>query len=126
MLEKREDLFIGQFPGCLVFADRTEQENGDYKDVARVTRAGNIKYMTVPSTLPDWVHKIIEEQAKQRKTEWRKCVDLEIACRPMYFYEKMLGELPESEFVEWIKRKRTGMPVQECCIELLPIYEKYC
>lgn len=126
MLSNREDLFIGQFPGCLVFADRTEHENGDYKDLARVSLAGNIKYSVLPGSLPEWAHKIIEEQAEAKKLEWMKYVEREISCRPMYFYEKMLDALPVSAFCDWVSKKKNGMTTEECCRELLPVYQKYC
>lgn len=126
MLRNREDLFIGQFPGCLVFADRTEREYGDYKDLARVSHAGNITYSVVPSTLPEWAIKIIEEQAAQKKAEWQEYVELEIRCRPAYFYGKILDALPWSVYRECVDRKNTGTPVDECCRALLPVYQKYC
>lgn len=126
MLETRDDLFIGQFPGCLVFADKTVEENGDYKDLARVTHAGNIKYMAEKWELPDWVKRIVEEQAEQKKLEWKKYVEREIGARPGYFYEKMMDALPPTAFMDWISKTRIGMTTEECCRELLPIYEKYC
>lgn len=126
MVEKRDDLFIGQFPGCLVFADKTVHEYGDYKDLARVTHAGNIKYMVEAWEIPDWVKKIVEEQAEQKKLEWQGYVKREIEGRPGYFYEKMLDALPITVFDNWVTQKQKGMTIEECCRELLPIYEKYC
>lgn len=126
MLRNREDLFIGQFPGCLVFADKTVRENGDYKDLARVSHAGNKTYSVNPDSLPDWVKKIIDDQAEQKKMEWHGYVRREIGGRPGYFYEKMLDALPLTVFTDWVTTKRKGMTIEECCRELLPIYEKYC
>ena len=122
MLENREDLFVGQFPGCLVFADKTEHEYGDYKDLARVSHAGNIKYLVIPGSLPEWVRRIIEEQAEKKKLECMKNAELEIKCRPDYFYAKMLDSLPGKAFREWVDGKKPGMTMEECCRGLLPVY----
>ena len=126
MLEKREDLFIGQFPGCLVFADKTEEEYSDYKELARVSHAGNIKYSVVPSLLPDWALKIIAEQAEKKKQEWQEYAELEIKCRPSYFYGKMIEALPWQDYRAWVDGRKHGMTIDECCRALLPVYQKYC
>lgn len=39
-----QDLFIGTFPGCLCCCDKSRHENGDYKEIARISRfyQGNV------------------------------------------------------------------------------------
>ena len=126
MVEKREDLFVGQFPGCLVFADKTVHERGDYKDLARVTHAGNIKYMVQMWEIPKWVKELVEEQSEKKKQEWMEYAEKEISYRPGHFYEKMLDELPLTEFLGWVNNKKPGMTLEQACRELLPTYQKYC
>ena len=126
MLKERKDLFVGQFPGCLVFADKTEYERGDYKDLARVTHAGNIKYSVQPGTLPQWVRDLVESEAEKKRAAWMEYVEREIKCRPLYFYEKILDGLSTGEFLDWSKNHPREGGAADWCRALIPVYRAHC
>jgi len=126
VLKEREDLFVGQFPGCLIFADKTVYEHGDYKNLTRVTNAGNIHYDVFPITLPEWVRKLVEAEAEKKRAKWDEYVEREIKGRPLYFYEKILDALDTGEFLDWSMDHPREGGAEDWCRALIPVYRKHC
>lgn len=132
MLNKKDDLFIGEFPGCVVFADKTVEERGDYKQLARVSHAGNISYMEDESKVPEWVREAVKRQAEWKKKEFDKWAENEIKCRPVSFYARMLDSMTLEELIEWCDREidsasRMGVngSIEDKCRKMLPIYRRH-
>lgn len=124
MLEKKEDLFIGRFPGCLVFADKTVYEHGDYKTIAHVTYdGGNVNYFVEIDSYPEWVKASIEDFAKENREEFLKRFERDVSSRGglLYWYQRFLDSLPIREYLDWSK-ERAGLTLEESCRKLLPVY----
>lgn len=132
MLNKKDDLFIGEFPGCVVFADKTVEERGDYKQLARVSHAGNISYVEDESKVPEWAREAVKRQAEWKKKEFDKWAKNEIKCRPVSFYARMLDSMTLEELIEWCDREidsasRMGVneSIEDKCRKMLPIYRRH-
>ena len=118
-MEKFE-LWMGYFPGCIVVANKAIHENGDYKEVARITYAGNIKYYVNKYTIPADALEKIEKTAKEERAKFDEWLDREIELRPGYIYEKMLDSLSAGELFEHLDAKVKGL--RECIDRLRPLY----
>lgn len=114
------ELWIGYFPGCIVVANKAVHENGDYKDIARITYAGNIKYYVNKHTIPADALEKIEKIAKEERAKFDEWLDREIEHRPGYIYEKMLDSLSWDELKAHLDAKVKGL--LECIDHVRPIF----
>ena len=120
-----EDLGIYTFPGCIECADRSREENGDYKTIARISRAGNIKWFVPVLTVPAEVREMIEFHAAGESYQFDKKIELDLFYDPGKVYTRILDSMTFSEFVEWTKReKKPGESLRDLCLQLLPEYKK--
>lgn len=63
-MKKPFQLFVGEFPCVIEFADKSRMEHGDYKTVARVIKdTGEIKFFVSPDKIPGDVLLRIEHTA---------------------------------------------------------------
>ena len=118
-MEKFE-LWMGYFPGCIVVCNKAARENNDYKEVARISYAGNIKYYVQKWYIPADALQKIEETAKGERAKFDEWLDREIKYRPGYIYEKMLDVLTAGELLEHLDAKVKGL--RECIDRLRPLY----
>lgn len=118
-MEKFE-LWMGYFPGCIVVCNKAARENNDYKEVARISYAGNIKYYVQKWYIPADALQKIEETAKGERAKFDEWLDREIKYRPGYIYEKMLDALTAWELLEHLDAKVKGL--RECIDRLRPLY----
>lgn len=114
------ELWIGYFPGCIVVCNKLEVEHGDYKQVARITYAGNIKYYVQKWEIPADALEKIENIAREERKKFDEWLDREIKYRPGYIYEKMLDSLSAGELLEHLDAKVKGL--RECIDRLRPLY----
>lgn len=120
-----QDLFIGTFPGCLCCCDKSRHENGDYKEIARISRAGKIKWIEPAATVPPEVREMIEFHAGLESVEFDRKIELELFYNPGRLYERILDSMPWPRFVEWTSRKRDPQKsLADLCKELLPEYKE--
>ena len=120
-----EDLGIYTFPGCIECADRSREENGDYKTIARISRAGNIKWFVPVLTVPAEVREMIEFHAGLEAVEFDRKIELELFYNPGRLYERILDSMPPARFIEWTSRKRDPQKsLADLCKELLPEYKE--
>lgn len=115
------DLVIGYFPGCIVYADRSRNENGDYKTIANVSYAGNVQIFD--QKIPDDIRDRINQDAKKQSTEFDAKIDKEIEQRPIYIYGIMLDALKIGEYVEFTKRREQYGSIEAACQVLRHIYK---
>lgn len=117
----KKDLFIGLFPGCIVYADKSRHEHGDYKTIAHVSYAGNVQIFD--QKIPDDIRERIHEDARRQSAKWDAKMDQEIEARPGYIYEKMLDALKLDEYLEFTKRRKSYGSIKEACQVLRHIYK---
>ena len=77
-MKKEFELFIGYLGNGATVCNKAKQENGDYKTIAHITVAGNIKLYVKPDYIPSDAMKRIEETAKHHREETEKRLDLEL------------------------------------------------
>ena len=119
----KSDLFIGYFPGCIVYADRGRIQYDDYKTIAHLSYSGIAKIFD--SRLPDFVREKIEADARKQSAEWEAKIDAEIKFHTDYIYEKMLDALKPGELIEWWTKRREQYATKEAaCYALKPIYKE--
>ena len=115
------DLFIGHFPGCIVYADRSRHEHGDYKTIAHLSYAGNAQIFD--QKIPQEVRDRIDADAKKQSAEWDRKIDAEIKARPYYIYDRMLDALKLDEYLDWTKRRKKYETIEAACDVLKHIYK---
>lgn len=124
----RDDLFIGVFPGGIMYADKSKTVRGDYENLALVNEKG-ISWYKKPAEIPFWVRESIAYTAKAERQKalelWNRLsesVKYERACNAIQDLRKwllftslkgsideklrMLREIDYSVLVEDCKGKR--------------------
>lgn len=66
---KKFELFLGCFGNGTIACNKAVYENGDYKQVAHISPAGNIKLYVKPDYIPVDDMKTIEKVAKRNRKE---------------------------------------------------------
>lgn len=61
------ELFIGYFPGCIVACNKAVYEGGDYKTIAHISYAGNIKLYVKPDYIPEADMEAIKRTAARER-----------------------------------------------------------
>ena len=121
-MEKFE-LWLGCFGNCLTVCNKAVEVNGDYKTVAHISNAGNIKLYVKESYIPREDMKRIEELAENNRKSFIAKLKADIKTNPSRVYRKMLEELSASEFCEFTK-KSDGLSIADKIKILIPIYLK--
>lgn len=87
--------------GCLgngiTVCNKAVIEHGDYKYVAHISNAGNIKLWVSEDYIPDWAMEKIKSAANERRVSFIK--DFE-AHTERYQYSKILDSLPANKLIE--------------------------
>lgn len=121
-MEKFE-LWLGCFGNGLTVCNKAVEVNGDYKTVAHISNAGNIKLYVKESYIPREDMKRIEELAENNRKSFIAKLKADIKTNPSMVYRKMLEELSASEFCEFTK-KSDGLSIADKIKILIPIYLK--
>ena len=80
-------------------------EHGDYKTIAHISPAGNIKLYVNPDYIPPDDMKRIESAAERDRAEFLRRLNLEVKANPNAAYLKMLDSLPTDVFLSYIENK---------------------
>ena len=121
-MEKFE-LWLGCFGNCLTVCNKAVEVNGDYKTVAHISNAGNIKLYVKESYIPREDMERIKEVAENSRKDFVAKLKADIKANPSRVYRKMLEEISTAEFVEFTK-KSNGLSIAEKIKILIPIYLK--
>lgn len=81
---KKFELFAGLFPGGTIYANKAIKENGDYKNLALVSPAGNIRFYCSPETIPAEALEKIKSTAERNEAETRARLDRELTAPGIY------------------------------------------
>ena len=122
MAEKFE-LWLGCFGNGLTVCNKAVEVNGDYKTVAHISNAGNIKLYVKESYIPREDMERIKEVAENNKKSFIEKLKADIKSNPSRVYRKMLEEISTAEFVEFTKRSNS-LSIAEKIKILIPIYLK--
>lgn len=121
-MEKFE-LWLGCFGNGLTVCNKAVEVNGDYKTVAHISNAGNIKLYVKESYIPREDMERIKEVAENNRKNFIAKLKADIKSNPSMVYRKMLEEISTAEFVEFTK-KSDGLSIAEKIKILIPIYLK--
>lgn len=126
---KHTDLFIGNFPGCVVVADKSVTVNGDYKTLAHVSHAGNVQLFVPEESLPDFVQEAIQRISKENRKKFDENFEKELRFGETHPFSyrllnRMLDTLTPAEFLDFCKKEIHG--VRDRCLALREIYTARC
>lgn len=121
MDNKMFKLWIGCFGNGLTVCNEAVEVNGDYKTVAHISNAGNIKLYVKESYIPREDMEWIKEVAQNNKKNFIAKLKADIKANPSMIYRKMLEELSTAEFCEFTK-KSDGLSIADKIKILIPIY----
>lgn len=121
-MEKFE-LWLGCFGNGLTVCNKAVEVNGDYKTVAHISNAGNIKFYVKESYIPREDMERIKEVAENNKKSFIEKLKADIKVNPSMVYRKMLEELSASEFCEFTK-KSDSLGIADKIKILIPMYLK--
>lgn len=94
------ELFIGYLGNGATVCNKAVEENGDYKTIAHISVAGNIKLYVKPSYIPTEEMEKIEEVAARHKKETEERLDKEL--KEEHFYGRVLDECCDyTSYEEW-------------------------
>ena len=120
MTAEKFDLFMGCLGNGITVCNRAVEVNGDYKHVAHISEAGNIKYYVSRSYIPDADRQRIEQTAARMRSEYESDLDRDIENHPAYIYGRMLDCLTTAELLDHIGPGGRGL--QESIAALREIY----
>ena len=104
MRAKKFELFMGCLGNGTTVCNKAVKEHGDYKTIAHISPAGNIKlYVPADYIPPDAMEAICNSAARDRE-RFIDNLELEIKHRPHQIYEKMLDALSTSEWLDFSKK----------------------
>lgn len=112
---KKFDLFLGCLGNGITVCNKAVLEHGDYKRVAHISPAGNIRLCVPSSYIPAADMEKIGAAASRNKAEFSRRFEL---LPDAAQYEKILDALPTSAFLECVRDHRS-IP------EKLPEMRKY-
>lgn len=105
MKSNKFELFMGHLGNGTTVCNKAVMEHGDYKTIAHISPAGNIKLYVNPDYIPPNDMKRIESAAERDRAEFIHRLSLEAAANPNAAYLKMLDALPLDVFLSYIENK---------------------
>lgn len=105
MQAKIFELFMGHLGNGTTVCNKAVMEYGDYKTIAHISPAGNIKLYVNPDYIPPDDMKRIESAAERDRAEFLHRLNLEVKANPNAAYLKMLDSLPTDVFLSYIENK---------------------
>lgn len=105
MKARKFELFMGCLGNGTTVCNKAVMEHGDYKTIAHISPAGNIKLYVNPDYIPPDDMKRIESAAERDRAEFLRRLNLEAAANPNAAYLKMLEALPFDVFLSYIENK---------------------
>lgn len=104
---KKFELWFGCLGNGTTVCNKAVEENGDYKVIAHISNAGNIRWRVKESYVPTEDMRRIEEMAARDKANFQK----EFEKFPMRTqYARIMDAVPYDKFMEFVDDKR---PLEE-------------
>lgn len=82
---KKFELFMGYLGNGCTCCNKAVYEHGDYKTIAHISDAGNIKLYVKPDYIPTDAMKSIENTANRHRKKTIEYLDLELSSEHGYF-----------------------------------------
>ena len=105
MKSRKFELYMGCLGNGTTVCNKAVMEHGDYKTIAHISPAGNIKLYVHPDYIPPDAMKRIESASEYNRAEFLRRLNLEVKANPNAAYFKMLDALPTDVFLSYIENK---------------------
>ena len=105
MKSNKFELFMCCLGNGTTVCNKAVMEHGDYKTIAHISPAGNIKLYVNPDYIPPDDMKRIESAAEHSRAEFLHRLNLEVKANLNAAYLKMLDSLPTDVFLSYIENK---------------------
>ena len=105
MKSNKFELFMGHLGNGTTVCNKAAMEHGDYKTIAHISPAGNIKLYVNPDYIPANDMKRIEAAADRDRAEFLRRLKLEVEANPNEAYFKMLDALPIDVLLSYLADK---------------------
>ena len=118
------ELFMGYLGNGCTVCNKAVMERGDYKQIAHISNAGNIKWYVEPAKIPGDALLRIEHVANAHRENFIKWFDSELADRPAALYERIVDRIT---WEEWkAHRAKKYESIRESCEALRDTYMARC
>lgn len=97
------ELFMGCLGNGLTVCNKAVEEHGDYKQIAHISPAGNIKWYIPVSSVPGPDLLRIEHTADAMYHNFKSALERDLSADKARTYFRMLDALSTPEMVEFIK-----------------------
>lgn len=97
------ELFMGSLGNGLTVCNKAVEEHGDYKQIAHISPAGNIKWYIPVSSVPGPALLRIEHTADAMYHNFKSSLERDLAADKTRTYFHMLDELSYSQYEEFTK-----------------------
>lgn len=119
---RKFELFMGYLGNGCTVCNKAVEEHGDYKQVAHISNAGNIKFYVPVESIPGDALLRIEHVADTHRANFAAWMDAEINARPAAMYGRILDALPWEEYK---RHKQQHADIKDCkalCEALRGVY----
>ncbi len=125
MAAKKFKLFIGYLGNGATVCNSAVMEHGDYKTIAHISNAGNIKFYVDEDYIPDSEMAKIQKTAEEHRQKMLEILDRELSANSDYWYGKRIEEIfnysPWKEADNFFKELK-ALPEKKDKIELIKKY----
>lgn len=101
------ELFMGELGNGLTVCNKAVEEHGDYKQIAHISPAGNIKWYVPIGYVPGPALLRIEHVADAMYHNYKDALERDIAADMPRMYYRMLDVLPTSALLDFLKDAKT-------------------
>ena len=116
MSAKKFELFMGCLGNGITVCNKAVIEHGDYKTIAHISNAGNIKFYVNESYIPEPDMEKIRKSAKINRETFKKIFEM---LPDIEQYGRIIDDLPLKKYLEIRKDQRT---IEEKLSELREYY----
>lgn len=96
------ELFMGELGNGLTVCNKAVEEHGDYKQIAHISPAGNIKWYIPVETIPGPALLRIEHTADCMYQNFKQAMEQDFAADRMRTYFRILDCLNTQQFLDFI------------------------
>lgn len=118
------ELFMGCLGNGLTVCNKAVEEHGDYKQIAHISPAGNIKWYIPVSSVPGPALLRIEHTADAMYHNAKQAIERDLTADKARTYYRMLNALPTYVFLDFISDTRLDTE-EEKIGKLKALYMQY-
>lgn len=102
------ELFMGCLGNGLTVCNKAVEEHGDYKQIAHISPAGNIKWYIPVTSIPGPALLRIEHTADAMHQNAKQTIERDFAADRARTYYRILNALPTSAFLSFMRDAKSA------------------